>query len=218
MKEIYGLYADIRVLEQERLFQHFFYELSEQRQQKIEALQLMRSKYQSLGAWTLLDQLLKKHEGLRERELRIATGIKKKPYVLDRNDLHFNLSHSKDYAFAVISPVAVGCDIQYEEQNGREERLAERFFSKEEQAAFADGMSFYRIWASKESWIKCDGSGMTQDLRSFSVVGGALDSQSAGRQLVKLRKDDYEMAVCYMGAGVYPVRLEEIDLKHPGGD
>ncbi len=209
MNGIYGLYADIRVLEQEELFRHFFYQLSQERQQKIDALPLLRSKCQSLGAWTLLDRLLADHMGLRERELEIAIGIHRKPYVVGREGLHFNLSHSGDYVLAVLSPVEVGCDIQRVEETGREEQLAARFFSDEEQAAFAAGTSFYQIWARKESWIKCDGSGMTQDLRSFSVTGDG----AWGRQFAGLRLDGYELAICYEGTKEYPVRLEKIRLQ-----
>ncbi len=214
MNGIYGLYADIRVLEQEELFRHFFYQLSQKRQQKIDALPLVHAKCQSLGAWTLLDRLLADHMGLRERELEIAIGAHRKPYVVGCRDIWFNLSHSGDYVLAVLAPVEVGCDIQREEETGREEKLAARFFSEEEQEALASGESFYRIWARKESWIKCDGSGMTQDLRSFSVTG----DRACGRQFAGLRLDGYELAVCYEGTQEYSVRLEEIDLQKLGGD
>ena len=210
MNEIQGLYANIKMLEQEDLFRHFLCELSTERQQKIEALRTQTGRLHSLGAWTLLDRLLADHMDVRERELEIAVGAHRKPYVVGCADIQFNLSHSGDYVLAVLAPVEVGCDIQRVEKTGREERLAARFFTAEEQEAYASGAGFYRIWARKESWIKCDGSGMAQDLRSFSVVAdGQCSSRIAGRHFAELRLDGYEMAVCYAGAEEYPVRVVE---------
>lgn len=213
MNEIHGLYANIKMLEQEDLFRHFFCELSTERQQKIEALRTQAGRLHSLGAWTLLDRLLADDMGVRERELEIAIGAHRKPYVVGRTDIQFNLSHSGDYVLAVLAPVEVGCDIQRIEENERQEQIAARFFTAEEQEAYASGVGFYRIWARKESWIKCDGSGMTQDLRDFSVVAdGQCSSQIAGRHFAELRLDGYEMAVCYAGARGYAVRVVEAAL------
>lgn len=210
MNEIHGLYANIKMLEQEDLFRYFFCELSTERQQKIEALRTQTGRLHSLGAWTLLDRLLSDDMGVRERELEIAIGAHRKPYVVGRTDIQFNLSHSGDYVLAVLAPVEIGCDIQCVEENERQEQIAARFFTAEEQEAYASGVGFYRIWARKESWIKCDGSGMTQDLRDFSVVAdGQCSSRIAGRHFAELRLDGYEMAVCYAGAKGYAVNIVE---------
>ncbi len=210
MNEIHGLYANIKMLEQEDLFRYFFCELSTERQQKIEALRTQTGRLHSLGAWTLLDRLLSDDMGVRERELEIAIGTHRKPYVVGRTDIQFNLSHSGDYVLAVLAPVEIGCDIQRVEENERQEQIAARFFTAEEQEAYASGVGFYRIWARKESWIKCDGSGMTQDLRDFSVVAdGQCSSRIAGRYFAELRLDGYEMAVCYAGAKGYAVNIVE---------
>lgn len=224
MDKIHGLYADIRVLEQEDLFRHFLYELSEERQQRILARGSVRARAQSLGAWTLFDRLLEAHANLRERELLIGCGAHGKPYVTNGTHIHFNLSHSGDLAFAVLAPAEVGCDVQQALPNGREDRLAARFFSEEEQAAYAAGLDFYRIWARKESWIKCDGRGMSQELRSFSVAGAAEPQgmcekgwqwrHTAGRQLIGMHTDGYELAVCHASQEACPVQLSQADLLY----
>ena len=209
MNEIHGLYANIKMLEQGDLFRHFLCELSEQRQQKIQGMRTEAAKRQSLGAWTLFDRLLVEHAGVHEKDLTIAIGAHCKPYIVGQTDIQFNLSHSGDYVLAVLAPVEIGCDIQRVEKTGREEQLAARFFTPHEQAAYAAGMSFYQLWARKESWIKCDGTGMSQDLRDFSVVAdGQCRSRIAGRHFADLRLDGYEIAVCYAGAEEYLVRIE----------
>lgn len=213
MDEIHGLYANIKMLGQKDLFRHFLCELSEQRQQKIESLRTETARRQSLGAWTLLDQLLVRYAGVHERDLTIAVGAHRKPYVVGHPDIQFNLSHSGEYVLAVLAPVEVGCDIQCVEKTGREEQLAARFFTSQEQAALVEGIDFYRLWARKESWIKCDGRGMTEDLRGFSVLeDGQCRNQLAGRHFADLRLDGYEIAVCYAGAEGYPVRIAQAEI------
>ncbi len=223
MDKIHGLYANIRVLEQEDLFRHFLYELSEERQQRILARGSVRARAQSLGAWTLVDRLLYAHAGVRERELGIACGTHGKPYAPQQPALHFNLSHSGELAFAVLSPVTIGCDVQSAQENGREAQLARRFFSEEEQAAYDAGLDFYRIFTRKESWIKCDGLGMAQELCAFSVAGAADPKQktyekgwqwrhTAGRHFVSMHTQGYELALCYASQETYPVQLSQADL------
>lgn len=217
MDKIHGLYANMKMLEQEDLFQHFLCELSKERRQHILARKTMQGRIQSLGAWTLLDRLLEAHAGLRERELLIGCGAHGKPYVTNEPHIHFSLSHSGDLVFAVLAPDEVGCDVQQALPSGREDRLAARFFSEEERAAYAAGLDFYRIWARKESWIKCDGRGMSQELRSFSVVSadgaGWKWEQPADRRLMGTHMQGYELAVCCAGNACYPLTVAETDLE-----
>lgn len=203
---ILGFYANTKKLEQEEMFRHFFCSLSKERQQKIEAVKTAGGRRSSLGAWALLDHDLQQLYGLREREITIAYGSHGKPYVKDRPDIHFNLSHSGDYVLAVFGPVEIGCDIQQITQNTRGERIAARFFTEAEQQALAAGMDFYRIWARKESYIKCTGEGMACDLRSFSVV------EEKELYFSEHTLPGYTMAVCCKN-GVYPVVWQEVVLE-----
>ena len=88
--------------------------------------------------------------------------------------LHFNLSHSGDFAALAVSPAFdVGIDI--EETRPLEENIAERFFSPRE-AGTLRRMSgeralqaFYRCWTSKEAFVKAHGAGLSLPLDSFDV-------------------------------------------------
>jgi 4'-phosphopantetheinyl transferase len=88
--------------------------------------------------------------------------------------LHFNLSHSGDFAvLAVSSTFDLGVDI--EEMRPVEEPVADRFFSPAE----ADNLrcisnehsvrAFYRCWTSKEAFVKAHGAGLSLPLDSFDV-------------------------------------------------
>lgn len=205
--KILGFYANTKMLEQEDVFRHFFCELSKERQQKIEAIKAESGRRSSLGAWTLMDYGLQQLYGLREREITVAYGAHGKPFVQNEPDIYFNLSHSGDYVLAVFGPVEIGCDIQQITQNTRGERIAARFFTEAEQQALAAGMDFYRIWARKESYIKCTGEGMTCDLRSFDVVGNRVKFFFSEQTI-----SGYAMAVCYENHMELSIAWQEVNF------
>lgn len=207
MDKILGLYANIKMLEQEEVFRHFFCDLSKMRQQKIEMVKVASGRRRSLGAWTLCDYGLRQWYGLRERDVTIGYGVHGKPFVEGMPQIHFNLSHSGEWVLAVFAPVEVGCDIQQRIANVRNEQIARRFFAGEEQQAYAAGMDFYRIWARKESYLKLTGDGMALDMRAFSVV------EDGNVHFADHTLADYELAACYANAESLPVMWMEIDLQ-----
>lgn len=210
--KIYGFYANAKMLEQEDVFRHFFCGLSKTRQQKIETFGADSGRRLSLGAGVLLDYGLRTLYGLREREAVFVYGVQGKPYLSEQPHIHFNLSHSGDYALAAFAPVELGCDIQQTAQAKRSAQIAARFFSQEEQRALASGMDFYRIWARKESYLKLTGDGMALDMRSFSVVSEELGTPG-GCHFTDYTLPGYELAICYANAETLPVIWAEIDLK-----
>ena len=207
MDKFLGLYANIKMLEQEEMFRHFFCDLSKMRQQKIEMVKVASGRRRSLGAWTLCDYGLRQWYGLRERDVTIGYGVHGKPFVEGMPQIHFNLSHSGEWVLAVFAPVEVGCDIQQRIANVRNEQIARRFFAGEEQQAYAAGIDFYRIWARKESYLKLTGDGMALDMRAFSVV------EDGNVHFADHTLADYELAACYANAESLPVMWMEIDLQ-----
>lgn len=227
---IQGYYANAKMLEHEDVFRHFFCELSKERQQKIEEVKAEGGRRSTLGAWTLMDHGLRQLYGLQQKDVTIAYGAHGKPYVKDRPYIQFNLSHSGDYVLAAFGPVELGCDIQMIGEAHRNDRIAARFFTESEQKALAEGIDFYRIWARKESYIKCTGDGMACDLRSFDVTGDMLLVQGADvcglsncngadseqlREMIFFADHDlpgYAMAVCYKHHMELPVSWQEVNF------
>ncbi len=158
-------------LENPERFLEGYRELSAGRQRKIDQIRPGQEKRLSLAAGLLLDRGLRGY-GLREREILTRTGAHGKPYFPDAPEIHFNLSHSGDLAFAVFSDTEVGCDIQ---QMGRlNSKLAERFYCPGElswmmadERKIGQKIRFYRLWALKESFIKATGLGLQLPLTAF---------------------------------------------------
>lgn len=161
--------ADVTPLEEEARFLRLYETASEDRKRKIDALRFPKDKRLSLGAWLLLEKVLRQW-GF-EGEILLERNAYGKPFLKNHPELHFNLSHSGSRVMCALSRGEVGCDIQ---QMGRwDEKLAKRFFSPEEKAFLASESSeeaFFRLWCLKESFVKAAGRGLALPLRDFSIL------------------------------------------------
>ena len=90
--------------------------------------------------------------------------------------LRFNLSHADGLALvAVARGREVGVDIERIQPDAPHERLAERFFAREEAAALrsfpvdARAEAFARCWVRKEAYVKARGEGLRLPLDRFTV-------------------------------------------------
>ena len=136
---------------------------------KIRHRQQAHSRRESMAAGLLLEYALREM-GLSSKTLTPYTNADGKPYFKELPDLYYNLSHSGDYAALALGPTEVGIDIEKIREG--KERLAKRFFAKEEyeqlQGEWSDE-EFTRIWTRKESVIKACGVGMRMPLADFST-------------------------------------------------
>jgi 4'-phosphopantetheinyl transferase len=124
-------------------------------------------------------QLTGRQLGTDPRAVRIISGIFGKPYV-DTDELAgpfwFNISHSRGQVMiATATSTPVGIDVQWMGHNFDMQRIADRFFRKEEsqyllgldepQKTFA----FYRMWVRKEAYLKAVGTGLRNGLHTAPI-------------------------------------------------
>lgn len=91
-----------------------------------------------------------------------------KPYIFGRDDLFFNLSHSKGRIMLALSGQEIGCDIQkYVEYR---ESLVKRICSETEISKPGVDVreKLNSVWAIKESYTKLTGTGISVDLKDIS--------------------------------------------------
>lgn len=107
----------------------------------------------------------------------IKISNKGKPNLLYPKDIHFNISHSRDWVLGGIAEAPIGIDIEFNEWNRNYEKIAERFFTETEQKYVFSSKSiackvsrFYKIWTLKESYLKADGRGLLLPMTSFSII------------------------------------------------
>jgi 4'-phosphopantetheinyl transferase len=103
-----------------------------------------------------------------------------KPYVNENIDsnLKFNYSHSGDYiVYAFTKDNEIGIDIEKIKDISEFDELSRTHFSDEEQLIYFELKNpeekkrlFYKIWTRKEALLKAEGSGITIDLKSLTVL------------------------------------------------
>ena len=148
--------------------------LSKCRREKVLAYKFRKDKNLSLAAGLLIDFGLSEF-GLREMDISFIYGKNGKPSIREYPDIHFNVSHSGNFAIAAFAGKETGCDIEKIDKN-TDLKTAEMFFCPSECEyinSFDDKDSkinaFYRLWVLKESFIKATGCGMSVPLDSFCI-------------------------------------------------
>ncbi len=108
--------------------------------------------------------------------LQFCEGSHGKPYLKDTPGLHFNMSHSDDWALIGVSMLGpIGIDIEVMTPMDDTDLLAQKNFSAAEYAAFKKTppdqrlASFLRCWTRKEACLKALGSGLSIEPHEFEA-------------------------------------------------
>ncbi len=130
---------------------------------------------------------------------QIGRTPKGKPYFLSAPALHCSVTHSGDYWLGAFSDQPLGIDLQIY-RKVRREAVSRRFFHPTEDAYLqSEGYrDFFRVWAAKESFVKCSGEGIDSGFGRFSVAdSGGLLPRVQGQSLwfVPFR-EGYSLCVC----------------------
>jgi 4'-phosphopantetheinyl transferase len=121
-----------------------------------------------------LRRILGTQTDLDGRALVILEGGGRKPELRDHPSLHFNLSHSGDYALIAVGSQPLGVDIEAIRLDVDWHALAKMNFHPDERAILearpdAAIRTFFQIWAHKEAFLKAIGIGFTDQLTSIAV-------------------------------------------------
>lgn len=104
--------------------------------------------------------------GLSLREEELGRGRYGKPFIKDRPDIQFNISHSGSWAVCALGSVPVGIDVQEHRPLHNQERLEEKILNEREiricrSLPEKERREFlYRCWAELEAWAKGTGRGL----------------------------------------------------------
>jgi 4'-phosphopantetheinyl transferase len=115
----------------------------------------------------ILRTLLAGFTGTAAEKLRFNYGISGKPSLLDRTDVHFNISHSAELGLFAFSPDRpVGVDVENERPVRRLLDVAQRFMSDDELRVLVDtapeerDAAFLKAWVVREARLKAEGKGV----------------------------------------------------------
>lgn len=104
----------------------------------------------------------------------VETGIlpNKKPYLIGQN-LHFNISHSKDLVACAIAEYPLGIDLEFNDPEVSYFDFTSQMTSNEIREIYDSedrAKAFFAWWTRKEAVIKAHGAGMMLSLDSFEVI------------------------------------------------
>lgn len=142
--------------------------LSEQLRKRVLDIHHKAGQRQRLAAYLLLGHALKKEFQFSGTPLLDFTP-KGKPYLAEHPDIHFNQSHCAYGVACIIGTTPVGIDI--EKIGAYKPDLAEYISSPQElddiRCADNPAESFTCLWTRKESYLKCTGSGLIDELKEI---------------------------------------------------
>ena len=124
-----------------------------------------------ITAGALLRRVVQKELGL--SSFSVEKDADGKPYIREAEAFCYNLSHSGNWVVLAWSDTPVGVDVEKIRDDGKQEKVARRFFAPDEQRWIqSDRMTerFFQVWTGKESYLKYLGTGLRQPLDSFSVL------------------------------------------------
>lgn len=199
-------YVDISGLD-DPTYERLYQKASEDRKARADRYYSREDSQRCIVADGLIRYMTRQAFGLEGMTVeRTAEG---KPYLKDRENFHFSLSHSGRWVAIAWGPDPVGIDVERFRRKEKVEGIARRFFRDDEQSYLfsAEGQEwtqrFFEIWTKKESYLKVRGSGLAYSLNAFSVMEPqTLDVTFTGWVL-----DDGAMALCSTDSQVRICRL-----------
>jgi phosphopantetheinyl transferase len=114
-------------------------------------------------AHAALRRLLAQRTRREARDLRFTIGAHGKPALQDIPGLHFSISYRAGCAAVAIATRPVGVDVERLRAGVDDAGIAQRFFTRQEQAWLASSggaHAFFTLWTRKEALVKAAGVGM----------------------------------------------------------
>lgn len=138
-----------------------------QRRERLMQLRNARDRRLGLAAYMLLCGALEVEYGITGMP-DFGYGDGGKPFIADRPDICFNMSHCRVAAACAVGGSPMGVDI--ETIRPYNATLARRVLSGVElaavEASLRPDIEFIRLWTMKESYLKMTGEGIRRDLKT----------------------------------------------------
>ncbi|HEY4326092.1 MAG TPA: 4'-phosphopantetheinyl transferase superfamily protein [Mucilaginibacter sp.] len=99
----------------------------------------------------------------------------KKPFITNKIEIHFNLSHSGDWVLLAIANSPIGVDTELINPGFEYKDVMEGYFNPAEIGFINEGKSaerFYLLWTRKEAQIKGTGKGLDENIKLVPGLAG----------------------------------------------
>ena len=166
----------------ESMYRAFFEEASPDRRNRATRFLKREAACRTIVVDCLVRYVVKRVTGFETDRLILGKNEYGKP-MIHNLDIHFNISHSGEWAICAIDNNEIGVDI--ESHRPIDIKIADRFFSEKE-ILFINRCKnederyevFFKIWTLKESYIKSIGKGFSCPFDGFSCI-----PQDGGRRI-----------------------------------
>ncbi len=153
----------------------------------------------------ILKFVLAAHSNLRIKDVYFDYNFNKKPYLISHPWLHFNVSHSEDFAAIAISRKKVGLDIEYMSNDFKFTTLLPDVFEDNEVLQIQNSANikhaFYTSWTRKEAFVKALGKGIDEDFKNLPSLDGQYHIDSTLlRNTQNWQVYSFDFAENYLGA------------------
>lgn len=146
--------------------------VSPKRRESLAEIRLSLDRKLSLYSELIVRTCASKKLNIDNSLLKFARSEHGKPYLLNDENFHFNISHTKDALVAAVSDENVGADI--EKVRDIDCEILMRRFCENERNYIKNSenktLSFFEIWTKKEGFVKYTGEGLVRDFSSFDVL------------------------------------------------
>lgn len=167
--------------------------VSSKRRERISRFNFEKDKIISLVTELLIRYEISQQLGIPFSEIDFGYGEHGKPYILNDRDYCFSVSHSDNCIAFAGGMFPIGIDV--ERVSRRNMKIAKRFFTADECKAIEKSKepeeTFYKIWTSKEAYVKMLGAGLSKSFRSFDIADKSLNCRFATKRL-----PEFMLTVC----------------------
>jgi 4'-phosphopantetheinyl transferase len=181
--------------------------VSQEKRMRIRRFFKEEDRIRGLMADILIRYIIIRKLGLKNEDIEFYTNDYGKPFLKEREDFQFNLSHSGIWVVGAVDNRPIGIDVERIQPIDLD--ISKNYFSPDEHQDLmsqADRFSyFFTLWSLKESYIKIKGKGLSMPLNSFSIKffrPGEIRIKAKDRLLENIffvQYDihrEYKMAVC----------------------
>ncbi|WP_347049790.1 4'-phosphopantetheinyl transferase family protein [Flavobacterium olei] len=154
---------------------------------------------------SILKLVLGAYTKLNVKNIYLDYDFNRKPYLASHPWLHFNISHSEDFAAIAVSRRKVGLDIEYMSKDFNFTGMLPDVFNESEtniiEKALDKKNTFYTLWTRKEAFVKALGKGIDEDFKYIPCLDGEYNVDFS---LIKNSQDwqvhSFDLADDYVGA------------------
>jgi len=184
------------------------YLLDSDEQNRLNRLLKEEDQMRMLAGKIMAKKILSSYANCPVEAVKYGFTSRQKPYLLNEENLHFNIAHSGDCVVMVLSQRPCGIDVEKIQPDFDYQAVMAVAFHEAEKEAVRKSVdplaTFFRCWTIKESLLKATGVGLTDELPTINTLPGEsqlpdalLDSVPVWQTESYVLDDKYGLSICH---------------------